>query len=280
MKLKLAIVSMFLVLSAIACKMESAKTVPVSHKHTMSIKAFYDSTFNPYRGKNDSSFKGAFGLDKDSLKVKSLNATLFFVRFLVSHGTDFEIIRDDESGNYYLIPVYRGYMCFNYPIAIQALMLNDTIGRFLAPIKPMYKGLLGLQQFLNQSAILKKADFSLEQLDTIFQFSTNLPGSYPNVRIRSVERLDSILTTLFSRKSKYDIQDISDTQYIRHVLEDKLISKKALLYNEPCGLLVYEVSHYKPFNPDSTHDRHWEDELDYKLLGDMFEIKEIRIGLN
>ncbi len=144
----------------------------------------------------------------------------------------------------------------------------------------MYKGLLGLQQFLNQSAILKKADFSLEQLDTIFQFSTNLPGSYPNVRIRSVERLDSILTTLFSRKSKYDIQDISDTQYIRHVLEDKLISKKALLYNEPCGLLVYEVSHYKPFNPDSTHDRHWEDELDYKLLGDMFEIKEIRIGLN
>jgi len=236
-----------------------------------SIQTFFDSTFDTY---NVDGHSHIFKLVKDSLKLKCMNSTLFSVSFMGSHGTDYTIIRDDLSKRFFILPQNRGNIQKFYNIATLTLLVTDSIGPTLPPLEPMEYELIGIEQFINQSSMLKNRSFSLEELDTLLQFKKTYDLGD---RIYTTSQLVSAFEKVFPNTEKFSKSENEQIRIIKSALKSKLETKQALIYYASNFYLnVYEI------NPSAIKYYSIENYKKNFLFNNIrsYNLRKIEIGIN
>ncbi len=226
-----------------------------SEKIKSSVEIFFYANFN----------NQAYELKKDSLKVSSINATLFSSYNMVSHGTDFLIIRDDSTLQFFIVPQHRGtYLPNFYNInTIYTILTNDTLSFYLPALEPMRDGVAGIEHFLSQSDACAKKLFTYDQLDTLLEFHKTYDLG---TRIYTAIQLDSALQKVFQTKKKFNGQQKKQINYIKTALKAKLQNNTALIYFAGDVFLnVYEI--------DPGLDREF-------VKIPIYNIRKLQIGLN
>lgn len=184
---------------------------------------------------------------EDSLNLRSLNSTIYFVNDTkVIDDNDYYIIRDNSSKQLYKI-VHSYWPTFNQnlPQDIQVRVLqNDSEGQIIEPVNYIF---LGLESFLNECVALEKKELNTKVVDTIIRFYNN-----ELIRLTLPAQIDTLLNRC---KSPDNENKAKFTKYIeqkRLILKNKIERKNVLLYSFPCNREDFSFIYFFEINPGIT----------------------------
>ncbi|MFA7380397.1 MAG: hypothetical protein WC150_08050 [Bacteroidia bacterium] len=252
-----------LILSFAGCTRSIPNDVIQSGEY-VSVKTFFDSTFNKY---TENYHSHIYKLETDSLNINSLGVTLFSVQFAASHGTDYTVLRDNKNGTFYCLPRNRGYFSVFYDLSTLDMLLSNSFAYGLPPIESMESEMYGLEAFLNQSVNSER--FSLNHLDSILQFKK----SYElGERINSIAKLDSCFKIVFPQDKQYTKPERLALNSIESKLKAALSENKSLIYFTRLCFNLYQINPQKNSN-DSSLKRQLIDQPN-------FNIRKLKVGVH
>lgn len=169
-----------------------------------------------------------YTLTHDSLKINGLNVTLFFVRWEASHGTSYNLMRDNLT--------HRIFMIENSMPGYKEFMDESQIANILSNREPRFDEdaifkypLMDLNVFFYQPERLGRPFNDYNQLDSLISFKRE-----NTVRIKTVAELNSS----FGRISQ---KNMSAVKTIKKELSNRLNKNEVLIHNHYSYLSIYEI---------------------------------------